>query len=447
MQTVWIRLTGVLLILSAGASVGLGQIQGPGPLPTGQPPLLPPGPGAAGNKNLRQPPNPSLREPADLTSKKVHDLNRLAPLQRQVYLAAQRGTEWLQRANKADGRFFPGLIPALRVPLEGDHYLHQVAATVALGRAAQLFQDERPAAIARQALLTLLLETEKDPAQPTVRRPALLPGSINRLAAAGWLVLAIHELPAPGSDLLEQAEELCNFIRQQQRTDGALIIKTSGASGQADDGPADAASAGVALYALVRSQRHKAAAWKQESVRKGRDFYLARWRENKEAVAASWLTAACAEMYLLVKEQTCADAVHELSEWLCSLQYHQLDPRRALWLGGFQSWQQGKTVPTPPEVHGAVYLEGLCQACRVAKQLGELQRYQRYHSTVERGLQFLTTLQYTEASTQHFAEWYRPAIVGAFHASHQDGNLRLDYTQQAVCAMLNYLLNVAEVRP
>src|ERR671937_6369 len=51
------------------------------------------------------------------------DLAKLSPLQRQMVLSAQRGADWLRRANRADGRFEPGCIPALRVPLEGDHYL------------------------------------------------------------------------------------------------------------------------------------------------------------------------------------------------------------------------------------------------------------------------------------------------------------------------------------
>ena len=49
------------------------------------------------------------------------------------------------------------------------------------------------------------------------------------------------------------------------------------------------------------------------------------------------------------------------------------------------------------------------------------------------------TLQYTEPNTQYFADWYRPRLAGAFHASHQDGNLRIDYTQHAVCALVQYL--------
>ena len=74
-----------------------------------------------------------------------------------------------------------------------------------------------------------------------------------------------------------------------------------------------------------------------------------------------------------------------------------------------------------------------------------MQHYQRYKQALENGLQFLTTLQYSEANTQHFAEWYRPALIGAFHASAQDGNLRLDYNQHPLAALVQYLEHVADL--
>jgi hypothetical protein len=67
------------------------------------------------------------------------DLARLSALQRQMYLSAQSGADWLRRANRADGRFLAGYVPALKTPLEGDHYLRQAAAAFALARAAAFF--------------------------------------------------------------------------------------------------------------------------------------------------------------------------------------------------------------------------------------------------------------------------------------------------------------------
>src|SRR5437667_11252250 len=107
-------------------------------------------------------------------------------------------------------------------------------------------------------------------------------------------------------------------------------------------------------------------------------------------------------------------------------------------------WAEGRLAAVEPQISSAADAESLAEACRVARQAGDLPRYQRYREALERCLQFVTTLQYTDANTQHFADWYRPVLLGGFHASHQDGNLRIGYTQHAVCALVQYLTYVVE---
>ena len=142
---------------------------------------------------------------------------------------------------------------------------------------------------------------------------------------------------------------------------------------------------------------------------------------------------------MLTKEQRFADFVYEMNDWLGRLQYQQIDPRHPLWIGGFMEWTDNKAVSAAPNVLSACYAEGLAEAWRLSRETGDSARQQRYREGLERSLQFLTTLQYTEGNTQHFADWYRPALLGAFHASHQDGNVRLDYAQHALCALVQYM--------
>src|SRR5207237_2228486 len=116
------------------------------------------------------------------------------PLQTQRWLSAQRGAEWLYRANGPDGRFTYGVVPALRAPLEGDHYLRQAAAAAALARVARFAGDQRYAARASQAIVTLLADTAADARDPQVRSTVFPAATVNHIAAAGLLVLTIHEL-------------------------------------------------------------------------------------------------------------------------------------------------------------------------------------------------------------------------------------------------------------
>ncbi len=371
------------------------------------------------------------------------DLDKFSALHRQLFLSAQRGTDWLKRAHRADGRFVYGVLPALSLPMEGDDYLGQVEAALSLARAAGFFGDPLAETSAQRALLRLLIDTAVDPQAPTVRAPSLPAFLVNRLAAAGMLVAAIHELPNPGKDLLEAADQLCHFIARQQQADGSLKwYETEEAKGNAEGVNL---FPGPALYGIIRSQQHRPAPWKIELVRKACKYYLPWWREHKNLTMVTWHSGAYAEAYLITKERPFADAVLEMNDWLCTLQYQQMDPRRPHWLGGFTTANDAKTTG-PSTLASALAAQSLVQACRVARQAGEAPRFKNFHASLEQTLKFLTTLQYSEGNTRHFADWYKgEVLLGGFFASHQDGNLRLEYTQRAVAALVHYLHHVAEL--
>ncbi len=377
---------------------------------------------------------PPASRPSAPTTKR--DLSKLSMLQRQFHLCAQRGTQWLQRANRTDGRFINGYIPSLRAPIEGDDFLRQASAAFTMARAARYFHDKKPEAVAKQALLTLLLETTIDKKDPNLRYTTLPSHLVDRLSSAGMLVAAIHELPTPGEDLLEQSQQMCKYIRRQQNKDGSFRDEATGKT-------AHASQAGPALYGLIVSQRHLPADWKVAALQKGCKFYSAKWRQEKTVDALCWHIAAYAEGYLRTGEKSLADAVNEVNDWITELQYRRLDHRRPLWLGGFRGWENGQAQAVAPDIGSADFAICLVEGCRVARKSGDVQRWNRNKQGLERSLQFVTTLQYTEANAQHFADWYRKLLVGAFHASHQDGDLRLDYTERAVSALLGYLQHVA----
>ncbi len=386
---------------------------------------------------------------AETPLRPARDLTKLTPLGQQMLRSAQRGADWLFRANRPDGRFEYGYLPDLQKSMDGDHYLRQVGAAFALAREARFTGDPRHAAVARQAVLTLLLDTTTEalPQSKAMLRHTALPSLVvNRLAAAGLLVLAVNELPQPTDELLDQSEQLCAFILAQQQADGSLCYTDNPADARTAPGDPDGINyyPGEALYGLMRSQQYRPAPRKTDAVRRALAYYRPWWQKNRNLAFVPWQTAACAEAYLLTSEAAFADFVNEMNDWLCGLQYVQLDPRQPLWQGGFMGWADGKPAPGEPQVGSAACAEALADACRVARKTGDLARYGRYREALERCLQFVTTLQYTDANTQHFVNWYRPRLVGGFHASHQDGNLRIDYAQHAVCALVQYLACVAD---
>ena len=170
--------------------------------------------------------------------------------------STQIGMEWLFRYNQANGKFLHGYLPAVNQPMDGDHPLRQALATFVLARAARFTGDERYTARANQAILTLLSETMMDPNQPGVRFPAQRSIVCNRLAMAGFLVMAINEVPDPALDLLAKSEQLCAFIHRQQREDGSLSYTDDPTDNSRTFDP-DGVNRypGPALYGLMLSQR------------------------------------------------------------------------------------------------------------------------------------------------------------------------------------------------
>ncbi len=397
-----------------------------------RPPSPPPGETKSGNPAV--PPATAAAQPA------ARDWSKLSELQRQMLLHTQRGAEWLYRMNGVKGRFVYGIHPAVADFMEGDYYLRQATAAFALARAARYLGEDRYTVRATQAILSLLLDTTLDPNAPQVRYCTLPPAVVNRLGAAGLLVLAIHELPDPQKDLLDQAEQLCQFIRRQARADGSLRCSESAEDNQPDPPAAIEAYSGIALDALAHSQRQRPAAWKTELLRKAVDVYPPWWKAHKSMAFIPWYTAAYTEAYVLTKDKAFAQGVLEMNDWLCSLQYEQLDGRLVKWYGGFRSWSAGGAVESAPGISTAIYAASLGDAYRLSRELADVKRHDRYSNALGSAVQFLSTLQYTSANTAHFESEFRDRyLAGGFHASRLDGDLRIDYTAQAVLALVKYL--------
>lgn len=398
---------------------------------------------------IAQPPAPPRPLPNSLTpvahvepSAAKRDLSKLPPVVQQFYWSAQRGAEWLSRTNQPTGSFAAGWKPDLNQPLDGDHFLRQAGATLTLVRAARFFQNESYAARARQALLTLLAETGPDNRDPRARSTNAPSAVVNRLAAAGLLVAAIHEMPNPADDLLFQGEQLAYFIALQQKPDGSLAYTDTPEAVGDPDGVNT--FPGLALYGVAKSNTLRPAPWKLDVVRKARGYYREQWRDHKTPAFVITQSAAFAEAYVQSKDRPgdagMADFVFEMNDWLCGHQLDALDPRHPQWRGGFPDFAQGKPLAGGPRIGSASCATSLCDACRVTRQKPDAERFAKYRDAAGRALQFTTTLQFNEANTQHFAAGYREQVLlGGFFTAHDDGTLRLENNQMAVGALLAFL--------
>ena len=356
------------------------------------------------------------------------------------------GANWMTRTNQAQGRFLYGYDPALRQPMPGDHDLKQACAALALSQAAKFSGDEKQAAVASQAILTLLAATKPDAADANCRVPVHSSLTCNRVGFAATLALAIYELPGADAKLVAEAERLCEFLRRQCRPDGSVHYT----DGQSDD-PSRIDPEGVneypgmALQAIMVGNRAKPAAWKAETVRKGMEYYRAKFKATSHPLLAATLTPACHEFYLQTKSADAVAAVFEMNDWLCSLQITVSDPREPQWAGGFRSITNGQSSVTPPGPETGLYVQSLACACQLARLTPDLDRFAKYKGATNDAARFLCTLQYLEANTRHFENSFRAhMLIGAFHLTPTDGNLRIDASASAISGLLRFLSSGAE---
>jgi hypothetical protein len=356
------------------------------------------------------------------------------------------GADWMTKQNQPQGRFLFGYNPALREPLMGDHDLKQARGALALAQAAKFSGDEKAGTIASQAILTLLASSRIDPTDKNCRVPVHSSLICNRVGFAAILALAIYELPSADAKLIDEAERLCVFLQKQCKPDGSVHY-TDGST----DVPTQIDLEGVneypgaALHAIMASNRVKPAAWKTEAAKKGMEYYRSVFRAKPNPLLAATMTPACAELYLQTKLAEAATTVFEMNDWVCGLQIPGNDPRTPQWAGGFRAVHDGRQTERAPGPETGLIVQSLSYACELTRQTPDLERYARYKVAAVDATQFLTGLQYLEVNTRHFETTFRVnMLIGGFHLSPTDGNLRIDATATAVSGLIRFLGSGAE---
>lgn len=360
------------------------------------------------------------------------------PIQFQVFQAAKRGADWLFRIHGAKGRFSPGLLVDIQREIEQDSFIKQAVAAMALSRASRTFNEPHLEARALQTILTLMEETVADPNEPGTRMTQAPSLVLNKLAGASALAMAIFDLPNPPKDQLANAEQLIDGLRKWIKADGLFQNDGWVPSPEDMDGPSSYPF--MTICALARSHRLQPESWKLETAQRAYTVYSRKWLEQKQLASVGWLVQAGVELHLINKDKATAEFVLGVCDGLSALQYDKIDPRRPGYYGGFRNWNNaGQVQEQSPTSTTAAAVEALALGWRLAQAVGDATRHGKLQESLERGLQFLATLQYVETNTKHFAEWYVPRLLGGVRLSPQEGKLRLEATSHALFAWSIYL--------
>ena len=437
-----VLLAGLVLVAVGAAVVAVAQTPDTPPKAAATPSLLKLGPTPPAPPQA----NPGAPAANETPLAKFEPLAAFPEQTQNAVRAVLLGADWVARMNQPQGRFLFGYNPALRRPMLGDHDLKQARAALALAQAAKFSGDEKQAAMASQAILTLLASTKADAADANCRAPVHSSLVCNRVGFASVVALAVYELPAADARLVAQAEQLCAFLRKQCKPDGSVHYTDSPGDDPAKTDPEGMNEyPGLALSAILAGNRVKPEAWKVEAGKKGVEYYRAAFRAKPHPVLAATMTPACAELYLQAKVAGAAACAYEMNDWLCGLQIPGNDPRTPQWAGGFRAVVGGKPAEATPGPETGRYVQSLACACQLTRLTPDLERFGKYKTAATDAVQFLTGLQYLEANTRHFDNAFRAnMLIGGFHLSPADGNLRIDATANAVTGLVRFLGSGAE---
>jgi hypothetical protein len=414
------------------------------------PPVLPPAPPVPpGGVAPLAPPLPLAAPKLDVPLAQFEPLTAFPVATQFAVAGAVRGSGWVAKAQQPNGRFVHGYNPALRQPLAGDHDLKQARAALALAQAAKFAGDDKLAATANQAVLTLLAATKVPADAPNCRIPVNASLVCNRVGFAATLALAIYELPAPGAKLLEDAERLCEFLRRALRTDGSVHYTDGATDVPAQVDPAGANEyPGLALQALALSNRLAPAEWKKDAVKRGVTHYHLRFRAHPHPLLAATVLPAAADLYAQTKLNEMASAGFEMGDWLIAQQIGPTDAKLPHGAGGFRAHENGKPTDAQPTASDTgLCVQGLACAFRLSQLAADATREGKYKPALVGAVEFLCGLQFVETNTRHFENTFRAnVLIGGFHHTPTDGTLYTDGTATAITGLLQFLGSGAEKR-
>lgn len=350
--------------------------------------------------------------------------------------SCKEATGWLTRMNKSDGRFLTGIDPTLPYRELPSTEVAQASAALALARSARFTGDEKAAAAASQACLTLLTLTKADTADPTMRAPTIGADGGNKVAFAAVLAMAIYDLPNPDAKLTAEADKLCKFLYTRLRSDGSVHYTEGEGSPTKTDPDGVNVYPGLCLQAIMASDRVATADWKRDALARGLKFYREVFKTAPTPELCGSLLPAVCDYALRVKDAKDATAfAFEMADWLCDRQYTAADARELGWVGAFKP-----AVGNEPNVRVCGGLEGLSAAVTLTTQVPDATRYVRYRKAVRDGLAFARSLQYGAATVAHFDPKFRAKYLdGAVRGSPTDGFLRCEHTAGLLACQLRYL--------
>ncbi|MFH1067960.1 MAG: hypothetical protein V1746_08705 [bacterium] len=346
-----------------------------------------------------------------------------------VAKAKDLAVQWLVNNIHEDGGLTYKYWPSRGKKSKSNNALRQWMATGALCRAAKQANDPRLQELASQNIRYNLEHFYKEEGDyGLIER-----GGKVKLGALALAAMALMEHPQREQWKREE-EKLLKLINAMWRPDGSFktFYKPLGMGACQNFYPGEALLLWAKLYQEKKDARLK------ERFMKSFAFYQEWHRKQRNPAFVPWHTQAYYLMWKATKSPALKDFIFEMNDWLLAMQQWKKDvPYADMW-GRFYAPERNYGPPHASST--GVYLEGLADAWKLAKETGDARRAEIYRTVIVRGLRSVLQFQFSDDTDMFYIrKAKRPHVLGGIRTTEYDNVIRCDNVQHNLVAMLKIL--------
>jgi hypothetical protein len=347
--------------------------------------------------------------------------------------------QWLTSSLQPDGRMIYLYWPSRGQESTANNELRQWMATVALTRLARSRGDTGLMARVEQNLRHNLARGYQIDADG--HGQIVEDGTTVKLGAVAMACLALIEHPRRAAFAAEEAA-LLRTVSALWQTNGEFrtFWLPQARRDNVNFYPGEALLVWATLYAESKDPALL------ERIMTSMRFYRSWHRANRNPAFVPWHTQAYFKVWEQTRSAELRDWVFEMNDWLLGIQ--QWDSQRDFpdTMGRF--YDPDRPFGPPHASSDGVYLEGLIDAWRLARETGDIIRQGRYRQALIRGLRNVTQLTFRD-ETDLFYVSRRERVFGGVRTTVYDNSIRVDNVQHNLMAMLKILkhLPAEDFRP
>lgn len=340
---------------------------------------------------------------------------------------AGRMARWMARGVGRDGRMTYKYWPSRGRESSANNMIRQWMATLSLVRVAALHDDPAIAELAARNIRYNLRRFYRE----TDGLGYIAYQDKAKLGAMALAALALSEHP-DRAVFADHEAALRRTIMTLWAADGAFrtFLRPAERNDNQNFYP------GEALLYLAGVYRETGDRQLRDRLMRSFRFYRSWHLAHRNPAFVPWHTMAYAVLWRETPDPALRDWIFEMNDWLLAMQ--QRAPAAFPDIDGRFYDPKRRHLGPPHASSTGVYLEGLIQAFRIARETGDTARADAYRSAILRGLRSLMQLEFRD-DVDMFYVAQRDRVRGALRTTVYNNEIRVDNVQHGLMAVLEIL--------